>query len=139
MICQLCKQPSDVDDIEQTKKLLAEDLYHISPLSRAINKDILSLAYTPGVAEVCMEIKENPASSDQLTFRSRAVAVVSDGSMLDSEGRRFMPVMDWFIAQLKFYAGVDAFPFVIRKETNLEDLFRDLSTSYGNILYLDKK
>jgi hypothetical protein len=50
-----------------------------------------------------------------------------------------MPVMDWFIAQLKFYAGVDAFPFVIRKETNLEDLFKDLSTSYGNILYLDKK
>ncbi len=47
--------------------------------------------------------------------------------------------MDWFIAQLKFYAGVDAFPFVIRKETNIEEFFRDLSTSYGNILYLDNK
>jgi hypothetical protein len=74
-----------------------------------------------------------------LTFRARAVAVVSDGSMLDSQGRNFMPVMDWFIAQLKFYAGVDAFPFVIRKETNIEEFFRDLSTSYGNILYLDNK
>jgi hypothetical protein len=52
--------------------------------------------------------------ADVLTLRARAVAVVSDGSMLDSKGRSFMPVMDWFIAQLKFYAGVDAFPFVVR-------------------------
>jgi hypothetical protein len=35
--------------------------------------------------------------------------------MLNSKGRSFMPVMDWLIAQFKFYAGVDAFPFVIRK------------------------
>ncbi len=89
-------------------------------MSKSINRDILSLAYTPGVAEVCKEIKEHPEKCDVLTFRARAVAVVSDGSMLDSKGRSFMPVMDWFIAQLKFYAGVDAFPFVIRKETNLE-------------------
>ena len=50
-----------------------------------------------------------------------------------------MPVMDWFIAQLKFYAGVDAFPFVVRNEVNLEEFFNDLGTSYGNILYLDNK
>jgi malic enzyme len=66
-----------------------------------------------------MEIKEHPGMEDVLTFRARAVAIVSDGSMLNSKGRSFMPVMDWFIAQLKFYAGVDSFPFVIRKETNL--------------------
>lgn len=77
--------------------------------------------------------------ADVLTFRARAVAVVSDGSMLDSKGRSFMPVMDWFIAQLKFYAGVDAFPFVVRNEINLEEFFNDLATSYGNILYLDTK
>jgi malic enzyme len=86
-----------------------------------------------------MEIKDHPEKSDILTFRARAVAIVSDGSMLDSSGRKFMPVMDWFIAQIKFYAGVDAFPFVIRKETDLQDFFLDLSTSYGNILYLDNK
>lgn len=50
------------------------------------------------------------------------MAIVSDGSMLNSEGKKFMPVMDWFIVQLKYYAGVDSFPFVIRKETNLKDL-----------------
>jgi hypothetical protein len=66
-----------------------------------------------------MEILNNPKRADTLTFRGRAVAIVSDGSMLNSEGRKFMPVMDWFVVQLKYYAGVDAFPFVIRKETNL--------------------
>lgn len=50
-----------------------------------------------------------------------------------------MPVMDWIIVQLKYYAGVDAFPFVVRKETDLEGLFKDLATSYGTILYLDEK
>jgi hypothetical protein len=59
--------------------------------------------------------------------------------MLESEGKSFMPVMDWFIAQIKFYSGIDAFPFVVKAETNLEDLFIDLSTSYGTILYLDSK
>jgi hypothetical protein len=43
--------------------------------------------------------------------------------MLGSEGRKFMPAMDWIIVQLKYYSGVDAFPFVVRKETNLDDLF----------------
>jgi hypothetical protein len=50
-----------------------------------------------------------------LTLRGRAVAIVSDGSMLESEGRSFMPAMDWFIAQLKYYGRIDAFSFVIRK------------------------
>lgn len=64
MLCQLCQQPNEIDDIEETKKILSEDLYHISPLSKAINRDILSLAYTPGVGQVCMEIKEHPEMSD---------------------------------------------------------------------------
>jgi hypothetical protein len=60
-------------------------------------------------------LKEYPEKVDAVTFRGRAVAIVSDGSMLGSEGRGFMPVMDWIIVQLKYYAGLDAFPFVIRK------------------------
>ena len=50
-----------------------------------------------------------------MTLRGRAIAIVSDGSMLDSEGEKFMPVMDWLIAQIKYYSGYDAFPFVIAK------------------------
>lgn len=47
--------------------------------------------------------------------------------------------MDWIIVQLKYHAGVDAFPFVVRKQTNLLELFEDLATTYGTILYLDNK
>jgi hypothetical protein len=70
-------------------------------------------------------------------MRARSVAIVSDGSMLDSEGKKFMPVMDWFITQIKYYSGYDAFPFVIRKGTNLSNLLSDLSTTYSTVLYLD--
>jgi len=59
-------------------------LYQVSPVSRSISKDVLELVYTPGVAEVCREIKDHPEKVDTLTFRARAVAIVSDGSMLDS-------------------------------------------------------
>jgi hypothetical protein len=48
-----------------------------------------------------------------------------------------MPVMDWLVSQIKYYSGLDCFPFVIKIKTNLELLFKDLSTSYGTILYLD--
>jgi hypothetical protein len=72
-------------------------------------------------------------------LRGRAVAIVTDGSMLDSEGKSFMPAMDWFVAQLKFYAGVDAFPFVIRKRANLGEFLKDVATNYGTVLYLDNK
>ena len=50
-----------------------------------------------------------------------------------------MPVMDWMIVQLKFYAGLDSFPFVIRSTANIETILEDLSTCYGTVLYLDKK
>ena len=50
-----------------------------------------------------------------------------------------MPAMDWFIAQLKYYGRIDAFSFVIRKQAPLEEVFMDLSTTYGTILYLDNK
>lgn len=61
-----------------------------------------------------MAIVDRPHSIDELTLRGRSVAIVSDGSMLGLKGRNFLPVMDWFIAQIKFYSGIDAFPFVIR-------------------------
>ena len=68
---------------------------------------------------MCNEIKDHPEQADVLTFRARAIAIVSDGSVLDSYGRNFMPAMDWYITQLKYHAGLDSFPFVIRKQTNL--------------------
>jgi len=48
-----------------------------------------------------------------------------------------MPVMDWFVVQIKHYSNYDAFPFVIKKNTNREALLRDLATTYGTVIYLD--
>jgi len=50
-----------------------------------------------------------------MTLRARAIAIVSDGSLLYSEGKSFMPVMDWFVFQIKYYTGLDPFPFVVKK------------------------
>ena len=72
-----------------------------------------------------------------MTLRGRSIAIVSDGSMLDSEGEKFMPVMDWFIAQIKYYSGYDAFPFVIMKGADINEILKDLSTCYGTVLLLD--
>ena len=50
-----------------------------------------------------------------------------------------MPVMDWLISQIKYYSGYDAFPFVIKKGADINEVLKDLSTSYGTVLYLDDK
>ena len=50
-----------------------------------------------------------------------------------------MPLMDWMVVQLKYYAGIDSFPFVIRSSAELEDILSDLSTCYGTVLYLDPR
>ena len=75
----------------------------------------MSLAYSPGVGSVCLEIKDNINLLDEYTFRARAVAIISDGSLLSSSGKKFMPVMDWFVFQIKHFSGLDAFPFVVNK------------------------
>ncbi len=99
----------------------------------------MALAYTPGVGTVCLDIQQNEGLSDQMTLRARSVAIVSDGSLLDTEGKAFLPVMDWFVYQIKHYTGLDAFPFVVRKQIDLVALLKDLSTTYGTVLYLDSK
>jgi len=48
-----------------------------------------------------------------------------------------MPVMDWFVVQIKHYSGLDAFPFVIMKGTDRVALLRDLSTTYSAVVDLD--
>lgn len=64
---------------------------------------------------MCMDIFHKPELVDRYTFRQRSAAIVSDGGLLDSEGKRFMPVMDWFVFQIKKNTGVDGYPFVIMK------------------------
>jgi len=57
-------------------------LFSIQPILTDIDRKLLGLAYTPGVGAVCLDIQKQPELADTLTFRRRAVAIVSDGSVL---------------------------------------------------------
>jgi malate dehydrogenase (oxaloacetate-decarboxylating) len=80
-------------------------------------RDDLSMAYTPGVARVCMAIHEDPSKGWALTVRGNSVAVVSDGTAVLGLGDigpvAAMPVMEGKALLFKEFAGVDAWPLCI--------------------------
>ena len=99
----------------------------------------LSLAYTPGVAEPCLAIREDPAKSFELTRRWNLVAVVTDGSAVlglgDIGPEAGMPVMEGKCVLFKEFAGVDAFPLCVGTK-NVDELVRTIhliSGSFGGI------
>jgi malate dehydrogenase (oxaloacetate-decarboxylating) len=77
-------------------------------------RDDLSMAYTPGVARVCLAIKDNPAQAFALTIKQNTVAVVTDGTAVlglgDIGPEAALPVMEGKAMLFKELAGVDAFP-----------------------------
>lgn len=87
-------------------------------------KDDLSLAYTPGVAEVCREIGKDVANSWTLTNRANQVAVVSDGTAILGLGylgpEAAMPVMEGKAIIFKEFAGIDAIPLCINSTVPAE-------------------
>lgn len=84
------------------------------------NKEALSLAYTPGVAQPCLEIQKDINKSYELTRRSNLVAVITDGSAVLGLGNigpeAGMPVMEGKCVLFKEFGGVDAFPLCIRTQ-----------------------
>lgn len=81
------------------------------------NRDDLSRAYTPGVAEVCKEIAKDPSNAREYTLKRNTVAIISDGSAILGLGNlgalAAIPVMEGKAAILKSFAGVDAFPICL--------------------------
>ncbi len=101
--------------------------------------DDLSLAYTPGVARVCMAIAEDPSLADEYTWRSNVVAVVTDGTAVlglgDIGPLGAMPVMEGKAALFKHFGGVDAVPICLDctdTEQIVETVMR-LAPSFGGI------
>ena len=82
----------------------------------------LSLAYTPGVAKPCLEIKENPADVWRYTARANQVAVVSDGTAVLGLGNigpeAGMPVMEGKCVLFKHFADIDAIPLCLNRVFN---------------------
>ncbi len=113
----------------------------IEVISRAPidTREDLSLAYTPGVAEPCLVIRDDVNKSYELTRRSNLVAVVTDGTAVlglgDIGPEAGMPVMEGKCALFKAFADVDAFPLCI-KSKDVDEIVRTiylLSGSFGGV------
>ncbi len=111
----------------------------ITPRAAVDSKDALSLAYTPGVAQPCLEIQKNPHKSYELTRRWNTVAVVTDGSAVlglgDIGPEASMPVMEGKCVLFKAFGDVDAIPLCIRSH-DVDDIVNTvalLAGSFGGV------
>ena len=102
-------------------------------------KDDLSLAYTPGVAQPCLEIQKDPSRSYELTRRWNMAAVITDGSAVlglgDIGPEAGMPVMEGKCVLFKAFGDVDAFPLCVKTKDVDEfvETVYNISGSFGGI------
>ncbi|GAB3112690.1 NADP-dependent malic enzyme [Janibacter alkaliphilus] len=103
------------------------------------DRDDLSLLYTPGVADVCLAIAEDPSLSRRFTARNNTVAVVSDGTAVlglgDIGPLGAMPVMEGKAVLFKHFGGVDAIPVTLESGSvdELVEAVVRLAPSFGGI------
>ena len=102
-------------------------------------REDLSMAYTPGVARVCMTIHEDRMKVYDLTIKRNTVAVVTDGTAVlglgDIGPEAAMPVMEGKAMLFKEFAGVDAFPICLKTKDSKEiiSVVKSISPGFGGI------
>ncbi|MCI2057085.1 MAG: NAD-dependent malic enzyme [Oscillibacter sp.] len=111
----------------------------VTPRAAVDSKDALSLAYTPGVAQPCLEIQKDISKSYELTRRWNTVAVVTDGTAVlglgDIGPEAGMPVMEGKCVLFKAFGGVDAIPLCVRSK-DVDDIVNTvalLAGSFGGV------
>lgn len=122
---------------EESLKLHYEWKGKIEVVSRAAvdSKEALSLAYTPGVAQPCLEIQKDIEKSYELTRRWNTVAVITDGTAVlglgDIGPEAGMPVMEGKCVLFKEFGGVDAIPLCIRSK-DVDEIVSTVSMLLGS-------
>ena len=102
------------------------------------NKHDLSLAYTPGVAEVCREIAKDKNLAYKYTMKANTIAIVTDGSAVlglgNIGGYAAIPVMEGKAILFKEFADIDAFPICFENyETDFTDQVKNIAPVFGGI------
>ena len=122
---------------EESLKLHYEWKGKIEVVSRAAvdSKEALSLAYTPGVAQPCLEIQKDIEKSYELTRRWNTVAVITDGTAVlglgDIGPEAGMPVMEGKCVLFKEFGGVDAIPLCVRSK-DVDEIVNTVSMLLGS-------
>lgn len=129
------------DVYQQSLEFHAKNHGKISTVSKVKldSRETLSLAYTPGVAEVCREISRDPLLARDYTLKRNTVAIVSDGSAILGLGNlgplAAIPVMEGKAAIFKEFGGVDAFPICLDTQDTEEIIkaVKQLAPVFGGI------
>ena len=111
----------------------------VTPKTPLRNRDDLSRVYTPGVAEPCRVIADDPSRARDLTVRGNAVAIVSDGSAVLGLGNigplAALPVMEGKAMLFKAFADIDAWPLCLdtQDEDAIVETVRRIAPSFGGV------
>lgn len=117
----------------------------VTPTKSLATQHDLALAYSPGVAEPCLEIEKDPAAARRYTARGNLVAVISNGTAVLGLGNigalASKPVMEGKGVLFKKFAGVDVFDIEINEHDpdKLVDIIASLEPTFGGINLEDIK
>jgi malate dehydrogenase (oxaloacetate-decarboxylating) len=125
--------------LDRTFRLHVGGKIEVKGKSPILNRDDLSMAYTPGVARVSLEIADKPALVHTYTIKSNSVAVVTDGSAVLGLGNigphAALPVMEGKAQLFKEFAGIDAFPIglAVHSTEEIVDAVAAIEPTFGGI------